>query len=40
MSTSTPQSEVFGHQFLLDLYDCKEGVCDDLDLCCDSHIIA
>lgn len=23
----------FGYQLLLDLYDCKEGVCDDLDLC-------
>ena len=24
---------VFGHQLLLDLYDCKPGVCDDLTLC-------
>lgn len=24
---------VFGYQLLLDLYDCKEGVCDDLSLC-------
>jgi len=23
----------FGYQLLLDLYDCKEGVCDDLALC-------
>lgn len=24
---------VFGYQLLLDLYDCKPGVCDDLNLC-------
>ena len=24
---------VFGYQLLLDLYDCKEGVCDDLSVC-------
>jgi S-adenosylmethionine decarboxylase len=23
----------FGYELLLDLYDCREGVCDDLDLC-------
>ena len=23
----------FGYQLLLDLYDCKEGACDDLSLC-------
>ena len=26
-------NEVFGYQLLLDLYGCKEGVCDDLGLC-------
>ena len=26
-------SKVFGYQLLLDLYDCKQGVCDDLALC-------
>ncbi len=26
-------NQVFGYQLLLDLYDCKEGVCDDLSLC-------
>lgn len=26
-------NNVFGHQLLLDLYDCKAGVCDDLTLC-------
>lgn len=25
--------QVFGYQLLLDLYDCQEGVCDDLSLC-------
>lgn len=25
--------QVFGYQLLLDLYGCKEGVCDDLSLC-------
>ena len=25
-------NQVFGYQLLLDLYDCKEGVCDDLTL--------
>ena len=27
------QDQVFGYQLLLDLYGCKEGVCDDLSLC-------
>ncbi len=27
------QNQVFGYQLLLDLYGCKEGVCDDLNLC-------
>ena len=27
------KSPAFGYQLLLDLYDCKEGVCDDLALC-------
>jgi len=26
-------SKPFGHQLLLDLYDCKAGTCDDLNLC-------
>jgi S-adenosylmethionine/arginine decarboxylase-like enzyme len=26
-------NEVFGYEMLLDLYDCKEGVCDDLGVC-------
>ena len=26
-------SKAFGYQLLLDLYDCREGVCDDLTLC-------
>lgn len=25
--------QVFGYQLLLDLYDCRQGVCDDLSLC-------
>ena len=25
--------EPFGYEMLLDLYDCKEGACDDLSLC-------
>ncbi len=29
----TNKSQVFGYQLLLDLYGCKEGVCDDLGLC-------
>ena len=27
------KSAVFGYELLLDLYDCKPGVCDDLTLC-------
>lgn len=27
------QTQVFGYQLLLDLYGCKEGVCEDLNLC-------
>jgi S-adenosylmethionine decarboxylase len=26
-------NKVFGYQLLLDLYNCKEGVCDDLNHC-------
>lgn len=26
-------NQAFGYQLLLDLYECKEGVCDDLSLC-------
>ncbi len=30
----TPQNnQAFGFQLLLDLYQCREGVCDDLNLC-------
>ncbi len=29
----TVKQEVFGYQLLLDLYGCKQGVCDDLSLC-------
>ncbi len=28
-----PSKPPFGYLFTLDLYDCKEGVCDDLTLC-------
>jgi len=27
------KSAVFGYELLVDLYDCKAGVCDDLTLC-------
>ena len=27
------KNPVFGYQLVLDLYDCKPGVCDDLSLC-------
>ncbi len=27
------RKKAFGYELLLDLYDCKSGVCDDLDLC-------
>ena len=33
MKTDEKKSPVFGYQLLLDLYECKEGVCDDLSLC-------
>lgn len=29
------RAKPFGYQLLLDLYQCKEGVCDDMDLCYD-----
>lgn len=32
-NTQTEGSKAFGYQLLLDLYDCREGVCDDLSLC-------
>ncbi|MFQ5681383.1 MAG: S-adenosylmethionine decarboxylase [Candidatus Omnitrophota bacterium] len=28
-----PQAISFGYQLLLDLYNCKPGACDDIDLC-------
>ncbi len=31
--TSSKTSTAFGYQLLLDLYDCQEGVCDDLGRC-------
>jgi S-adenosylmethionine decarboxylase len=31
--TGSKGCEVFGYELLLDLYDCKPGVCDDLALC-------
>ena len=27
------KTAVFGYELLLDLYECKPGVCDDLTLC-------
>ena len=33
MNTAEASSKAFGFQLLLDLYDCKPGVCDDLNLC-------
>jgi len=27
------KQKAFGYELLLDLYDCKEGICDDLGLC-------
>jgi len=33
MNTETNSNKIFGYQLLLDLYGCKEGVCDDLGLC-------
>lgn len=32
-SQNSEKKRVFGYQLLLDLYSCKEGVCDDLNLC-------
>ena len=32
-TATAEKNEVFGYQLLLDLYGCKEGVCDDLGLC-------
>ena len=32
-NTLNNTNQVFGYQLLLDLYGCKEGVCDDLTLC-------
>ena len=31
--TKQKNNQAFGYQLLLDLYDCREGVCDDLSLC-------
>ena len=33
INTTLDKNQVFGYQLLLDLYDCKPGVCDDLNLC-------
>lgn len=33
ISNPANNNAVFGYQLLLDLYNCKPGVCDDLDLC-------
>ena len=33
MKKTLEENKVFGYQLLLDLYGCKEGVCDDLGLC-------
>ena len=30
---SGPKNTAFGFELLLDLYDCQEGACDDLNLC-------
>ena len=30
---SSPKDTAFGFELLLDLYDCRPGVCDDLTLC-------
>ena len=32
MENTATKDQVFGYQLLLDLYDCKPGVCDDLTL--------
>jgi len=31
--SKTQTDNAFGYELLLDLYDCKPGVCDDLALC-------
>jgi len=31
-ASSDRKNQVFGHQLLLDLYECKAGVCEDLNL--------
>lgn len=31
-SSIEKQNQVFGYQLLLDLYECREGVCEDLNL--------
>ncbi len=33
MDKCIEKNQAFGYQLLLDLYGCKEGVCDDLTLC-------
>ena len=33
MANKMSKSGVFGYELLLDLYDCKAGVCDDLTVC-------
>ncbi len=33
IKTAMEKNQPFGFQLLLDLYDCKEGVCDDLSQC-------
>lgn len=31
----TEKEEIFGHELLVDCYDCREGVCDDIAHCYD-----
>lgn len=33
ISELTKETAVFGYELLLDLYNCKPGACDDIDLC-------
>ena len=33
IKATAEKNQVFGYQLLLDLYQCKSGVCDDLNLC-------
>lgn len=33
IKTTSEKNQAFGYQLLLDLYDCKPGVCDDLGAC-------